>query len=178
MQHRQYSFFPSSENTMWNGFGYLPFHSGSSTCAILRHLRGSGSSDANTEQLFSRRLFIMHRNGHPAKNQSRAPASGSCRTSPSNDRHRTFTTVDTDRCESLLNCRKATGSHRLSASRMAIPPHSLYHGGGPTALRMPDQCRRRQSTRMDQSPGNVPSSTNSSPIGTISHSIFWPLVPR
>src|SRR4030095_6319750 len=49
------------ENTMWNGLGYLPRHSGSSICAILRQLRGSGSLESNTEQLFSRRLFIMQR---------------------------------------------------------------------------------------------------------------------
>ena len=30
---------------MWNGFGYLPRHSGSSICAIFFHLRGSGSLD-------------------------------------------------------------------------------------------------------------------------------------
>src|SRR5215831_15867610 len=47
------------ENTMWNGLGYLPTHSGSSICAIFFQLRGSGSLESNTEQLFSRRLFIM-----------------------------------------------------------------------------------------------------------------------
>src|SRR6188474_2462539 len=46
---------------MWNGFGYLPRHSGSSICAIFFQLRGSGSLESKTEQLFSRRLFIMHR---------------------------------------------------------------------------------------------------------------------
>ena len=46
---------------MWNGFGYLPRHSGSSICAIFFQLRGSGSLESNTEQLFSRRLFIMQR---------------------------------------------------------------------------------------------------------------------
>src|SRR6516165_3398106 len=49
------------ENTMWNGFGYLPTHSGSSMCAIFFQLRGSGSLESKTEQLFSRRLFIMQR---------------------------------------------------------------------------------------------------------------------
>src|SRR5215831_1017712 len=56
-----YSLQPSIENTMWNGFGYLPTHSGSSMCAIFFQLRGSGSLESNTEQLFSRRLFIMQR---------------------------------------------------------------------------------------------------------------------
>ena len=49
------------ENTMWNGLGYLPTHSGSSMCAIFFQLRGSGSLESKTEQLFSRRLFIMQR---------------------------------------------------------------------------------------------------------------------
>src|SRR5580704_19352400 len=44
---------------MWNGFGYLPRHNGSSICAIFFQLRGSGSLESKTEQLFSRRLFIM-----------------------------------------------------------------------------------------------------------------------
>src|SRR5438132_11787062 len=57
----RYSFELSIENTMWNGFGYLPRHSGSSTCAIFFQLRGSESLESKTEQLFSRRLFIMHR---------------------------------------------------------------------------------------------------------------------
>ena len=47
---------------MWNGFGYFPFHSGSSTCATFFQLRGSGSLKSKIEQLFSRRLFIMQRN--------------------------------------------------------------------------------------------------------------------
>src|SRR3954467_5537456 len=49
------------EKTMWNGFGYLPRHRGSSIWAIFFQLRGSGSLESKMEQLFSRRLFIMQR---------------------------------------------------------------------------------------------------------------------
>ena len=58
----RYSFELSSENTMWKGLGYFPRQSGSSICATFLQLRGSGSLESKMEQLFSRRLFIMHRN--------------------------------------------------------------------------------------------------------------------
>src|SRR5215831_18594047 len=58
----KYNFELSIEKTMWKGLGYLPRHSGSSMCAIFFQLRGSGSLESNTEQSFSRRLFIMHKN--------------------------------------------------------------------------------------------------------------------
>src|SRR5215472_13660648 len=58
----RYSFGLSIEKTMWNGLGYLPRHNGSSTCAIFFHLRGSGSDESKTAQLFSRKLFIMQQN--------------------------------------------------------------------------------------------------------------------
>src|SRR5262249_61681368 len=60
----RYSFELSIENTMWNGLGYFPRHSGSSTCATLWHFRGSGSAELKTEQLFS--LQIVHHDQEPA----------------------------------------------------------------------------------------------------------------
>ena len=41
---------------MWNGFGYLPRHNGSSTCASFFHLRGSGSLESKIERHLHRAL--------------------------------------------------------------------------------------------------------------------------
>src|SRR5215472_14867257 len=69
----RYSFGLSIEKTMWNGLGYLPRHSGSSTWAIFFQLRGSGSLESNTEQLFSRRLFIIQQNRPSGENPTSWP---------------------------------------------------------------------------------------------------------
>src|SRR5215510_631627 len=69
----RYSFLLSIEKTMWNGFGYLPPQSGSSTWATFLHFVGFGSCTLKTEQLFSRRLFIMHRNRPSGENPISCP---------------------------------------------------------------------------------------------------------
>src|SRR5215831_20237087 len=162
----RYSFELSIENTMWNGLGYLPRHSGSSTCATLCHFRGSGSAELKTEQLFSRRLFIMTRNLPSGEK----PISWPGELILSN------VTVQVSLpaaatgywpCESLLDCRNATGSKFFSASRMQMPPHRRTT----VAAQRPCGCQIVPSAPVRVSgavPGSEPSSTESSPIGTIS----------
>ena len=58
-----------------------------------------------------------------------------------------------------------------------MPPHSRTT----VAAQRPSGCQIVPSAPVSvsgASPGNEPSSTNSSPIGTISQSILLPLVPR
>src|SRR6516225_4784679 len=49
----------SIEKQRWNGLGYWPTHSGSSTNATFFHRRGSGSDVSKIGMLFWRRLFII-----------------------------------------------------------------------------------------------------------------------
>src|SRR5260370_40988391 len=105
------------ENTMWDGFGYLPTHSGSSMCAIFFHLRGSGSLESNTEQLFSRKLFIMQRNRPSGEKPTSWPGEKilskvTCQWSLS------ILVTGYWSVASLLNCRNATGSEFYCASRL------------------------------------------------------------
>src|SRR5215468_9497927 len=160
---------------MWNGLGYLPRHSGSSTCATLCHLVGSGSAQLKIEQLFSRRLFIMTRDLPSGEK----PISWPGELILSNVTVQVSLPVATTGycpCESLLNCRKAAGSKPFSGSRMQTPPQRRTT----VAAHRPSGCQIVPSAPVRVSgatPGSEPSSTNSSPMGTISQSILLPLVP-
>src|SRR5262249_36606767 len=99
----RYIFELSSEKTRWNGLGYLSPHIGSSTWAIFCHVRGSGSVQLKTEQLFSRRLFIMARK----RPSGEKPISWPGERILSNTTFQvSLSTCSTGywSCESLLNC--------------------------------------------------------------------------
>src|SRR5438445_10299302 len=102
------------ENTMWNGFGYLPIHSGSSICAIFFHLRGSGSLESKTEQLFSRRLFIMHKN-RPSGEKPISWAGEKILSNLTSQWSLSILVIGYWSGASLLNWRNVTGSKLFSA---------------------------------------------------------------
>src|SRR5262249_43225501 len=137
----RYSFELSIENTMWNGLGYFPRHSGSSTCATLWHFRGSGSAELKTEQLFS--LQIVH---HDQEFAVRRKADLVARRVDLVERHRPGVLArgsdrilalrilvelqECDRLEILLRVENADAAAQAD------------HARGPTALRMPDRAVR------------------------------------
>src|SRR5436190_20846722 len=108
---------------MWNGFGYLPRHKGSSTWAIFFQLRGSGSLESNTEQLFSRRLFIMHRKRPSGEKPTSWPGE-KILSNLTSQWSLSIRVTGYWSGASLLNWRKATGSKSFSASRITWPPHN------------------------------------------------------
>src|SRR5580700_4576004 len=94
---------------MWNGFGYLPRHDGSSICAIFFQLRGSGSLESKTEQLFSRRLFIMTQKRPSGENPTSWPGE-KILSNVTSQWSSSILVIGYWLGKSLLNCRKATGS--------------------------------------------------------------------
>src|SRR4051794_8539084 len=166
----------SIEKQRWNGEGYCPAHSRSSTNVAFFQRRGSGSDVSKTAMLFCRRLFIITIVWPSGEN----PASwagfltSSNATSQASGPEATFLTGRLPG-EPLGMCRQATGSQVVRSTIRAaehirrITADHRSSGWWTTAsspVRVPGE-----------SPGIWPRSTSSSPIGTISQLILFPLLP-
>src|SRR6516165_3371059 len=167
---------PSTEKPRWNGLGYWPTHSGSSTNVTFFHRRGSGSDVSKIGMLFCRRLFIIVKNFPSGEN----PASWAGFLTSSNVTSQASgpeATCLTGRLpgEPLGMCRQVTGSQVVRSTiraaehkRRITADHRLL--GWWTTASSPVRVS-------GESPGIWPRSTSSSAIGTISQLILFPLVP-
>ena len=123
---------------MWNGLGYLPRHSGSSTWAILFHLVGSGSLHVEDAAV----VFpeVVH---HAQELAVGREADLVARREDLVEHDLPVVVVDPSTGywsgESLLNCRKATGSKFFSGSRMRCR-RTAARRSPPSGLRMPDRA--------------------------------------
>src|SRR5215510_9283771 len=124
------------ENTMWNGLGYLPTHRGSSICAIFFQLRGSGSLESKTEQLFSRRLFIMQRKRPSGEKPISWPGEDFV------ERHLPVVVVDLLHGilvrRILVELKEGHGLEVLLGVEDQLAAAQSHDGGGPAAARVPD----------------------------------------
>src|SRR5262249_8402786 len=154
----------SIEKQRWNGLGYWPTHSGSSTKVTFFQRRGSGSDVSKTGMLFCRRLFIIVKDRPSGEN----PASwagfltSSNTTSQASGPEATFFTGRLPG-EPLGMCRHVTGSQvvrstiRAAAHIRRIRADQRLLGWWITAS--------RPTSVAGESPGIWPRSTSNSAIG-------------
>src|SRR6516165_5637130 len=166
----------SIEKQRWNGLGYSPTHSGSSTIVTFFQRRGSGSLVSYTGMLFCRRLFIIVKK----RPSGEKPASwagfftSSKTTSQASGAEPTFFTGRLSG-EPLGMCRHVTGSQvvrstiKAAAHIRRIRTDQRLLGWWTTAS--------SPVSVAGESPGIWPRSTSSSAIGTISQLILFPFVP-
>src|SRR6516165_7888774 len=166
----------SIEKQRWNGLGYSPTQSLSSTNVTFFQRRGSGSDASKIGMLFCRRLFIIVKDFPSGEN----PASWAGFLTSSNVTSQASgpeATCLTGRLpgEPLGMCRQVTGSQVLRSTiraaehkRRITADHRLL--GWWTTASSPARVS-------GESPGIWPRSTSSSAIGAISQLILFPLVP-